>query len=506
MLTGIMPLFDHLRSHSMSNAKRYHIPGHNGGSLYDIPFWRDLGRWDVTETYGMDDLHAPHSVIREAQELAARAFGSDTTHFLVNGTSSGILAAIHGLFDRNDTVLVQRNAHKSVYNGLALLGAQTQYIMPEIMNPGNIPGAVSPQTLAEALEKYPQAKGVILTSPTFYGTAADIRSIAELCKKSRVALIVDEAHGAHYGFHPHLQRKSAIYNGADIVIQSIHKTLPALTMGSMLHVCQSAKTKNINIEKLMYYLSVFQTTSPSYLVMASLDYARHWMSHKGQAALDHAYERKARFIDSLHEMGVCAWDRQWEKDGYGNDPLKLTISLGGTNRTGRLWEQILAEDQIFVELVGTDHVMLVLTFTDEISSDIRRADSNIVHPYDLRLLQCLAKNMKDLEGSYLQQRVNSGALETLPLDALQQDVIPEIAMPLAEAITKAYADASIVPLQQSVGRIAAEFIVPYPPGVPTLCPGERISASLIESLIKARQAGIRFQGAADSSLNTIKVI
>ena len=513
------PLYDYIRHHSECDTVRYHVPGHIGGKLFTDSNWQALGKWDVTETYDMDDLHSPRTIIKDAEQLAAAAFGAKRTYFLVNGTSGGLLAAIHGLFQTGDTVLVQRNAHKSVYNGLMLLGLSVRYIMPEMMNSGNIAGAITADILAKQLQTTANVKGVIITSPTFYGHAADIEQISDICKQYNVILLVDEAHGAHYPFHPILRARSAILQGADVVVNSIHKTLPAFTMGSMLHVSEAALDR-IDTERLDYYVSLFQTTSPSYLIMSSLDYARHWMVHHGEQALQKAFARKQLLSEQLNKLGLTVLDSLWEKHEHATDPLKITLSVRATGMNGNEWEQELAKDQIYIELVSTDHLLLVLGLevqagqighSREIVTEQLAMQSIEITKEDRRLLRSIGRIKALADANSDANNDTSNARQTHSQQAAIQQVQIE---PIGNVQTVfPFSDISQeirkcamrqIPLEVCDGQVVAEFVVPYPPGIPILCPGERVSAEHIAYIKNAKAANIHFQGIADKQIQTLK--
>ena len=511
------PIYDYIKRHSECDTVRYHIPGHLGGEMFSDNNWQAIGKWDVTETYGMDDLHSPRTIIKNAEQLAADAFGAKRTYFLVNGTSGGLLAAIHGLFQTGDTVLVQRNAHKSVYNGLMLMGLSVQYIMPEIMNSGNIAGVVTAEVLAKQLQTIANVKGVILTSPTFYGHAADIKRISDLCRQYNVVLLVDEAHGAHYPFHPTLRTRSAILQGADVVVNSIHKTLPALTMASMLHVSEAAFNR-IDNERLDYYVSLFQTTSPSYLIMSSLDYARYWMVHHGEQDLQKAFARKKQLIEHLNNLGLTVLDDLWEKAGYATDPLKITVSVQATGMNGSDWERELAQDQIYIELVSTDHLLLVLGldaqagqtgYTREIVTEQLATHSIGVAEDDRRLLQSIERikaladannGGSNVKRAHIQRTFTQQAQTQTKLTENVQTVFP------LSNISREMRERSMiqVSLDECEGQVVAEFVIPYPPGIPILCPGERVSSEHIAYIKSVKAANIHFQGLVDKQIQTLK--
>lgn len=486
---SVRPIYDHLVKHKEKTSARYHIPGHIGGSLFADaePFWPEMGAWDGTESYGMDDLHSPEYIIRDAENLLAQAFQGDdygASYIMINGSSSGLLAAINGLFAPDDEVIIQRNAHKSIYNAAMVRGLAVSYIHPDQGNFDEIAGVVSPAKVQAMLAVRPEAKGLVITSPTFYGRHAEIRKIADICQARGVLLIVDEAHGAHFPFHEKLVGHTAIRQGADVVINSIHKTLPALTMGSALHVSKRA-LGIIDLENLNFYRSLFQTTSPSYLVMASIDYARHWAVHKGQEALDRAFVRKERLLESLVKyqgQGLVVLDDKLGVD----DPLKLTLSVQATGLSGKEWERRLAQYHVYVELVGAGHLLLILGMQN---SEDNRVDDQLLRAIDEILVSCPASESCQQTISVWNQELYQSE-QVIPLSQVRQVMHRE--------------EIEHVDLADCLGRVVADFIIPYPPGIPLLAPGERMTADQLAYIQEGKALGLHFHGPADKSLATIR--
>uniref|UniRef100_UPI000A528DA5 aminotransferase class I/II-fold pyridoxal phosphate-dependent enzyme n=1 Tax=Paenibacillus dakarensis TaxID=1527293 RepID=UPI000A528DA5 len=278
------PLVEALLAYRNHAAKSFHVPGHKNGKAYDgieeARILHDVMKIDVTEISGTDDLHHPEGVIREAQELAADCFGAEESFFLVGGSTSGNLAMVLTVCQQpGDILLLQRNVHKSVLNGLMLAGARAVFLEPEIDKDSGLAVTPSVETIKAAIAAYPDARGVLLTSPNYYGMSCDLKPIAELCHAYHIPLLVDEAHGAHFGMHPDLP-EGALSSGADVAVQSTHKMLAAMTMGAMLHV----QGPFINRGLLRQRLAMVQSSSPSYPVMASLDLARRMLHAQGASA------------------------------------------------------------------------------------------------------------------------------------------------------------------------------------------------------------------------------
>ncbi|WP_332603930.1 aminotransferase class I/II-fold pyridoxal phosphate-dependent enzyme, partial [Bacillus sp. S1(2024)] len=313
------PLYKALIQHARRNSHSFHVPGHHNGDVFfddAKSIFDPLLTIDVTELAGLDDLHHPSGVIKEAQELASQLYGSVESFFLVNGTTVGNLAMILSVCEPGDTILVQRNCHKSVFHAVDLSGAEPVYLAPDVDSAMHVPTHVPLGTIKEALEAYPGAKGLVLTNPTYYGHSADLTEIITEAHHYGIPVLVDEAHGAHFilgepfpvsalkmgadivviiteahhygipvlvdeahGAHFILGEPfpvSALKMGADIVVQSAHKTLPAMTMGSYLHLNSSCR---INRDRVAEYLNRLQSSSPSYPIMASLDIARAYVQH-----------------------------------------------------------------------------------------------------------------------------------------------------------------------------------------------------------------------------------
>ncbi|WP_407669834.1 aminotransferase class I/II-fold pyridoxal phosphate-dependent enzyme [Paenibacillus albus] len=490
------PLFDLLVSLYSSYPSSYHVPGHKYGkslSLLEgttdeqmLRAYQAVMQLDVTELSMTDDLHGPSGVIEEAQQLAAATFGADYTFFLIGGSTAGNLAMVLAVCDAGDLIIVQRNAHKSVLNGLKLAGARAVFVMPQRELGSDLDVVPSLEQIEEALERYPEAKAVLLTNPSYYGLSVDLEPYAKLVHRFGKMLLVDEAHGAHYGLHAKFPR-SALQAGADAVVQSTHKTLTALTMGAMLHV----QGPRIDRKAVAEALRMVQSSSPSYPIMASLDIAR--------ALIDHDRER-------LFERGLAAADafRQWvmeESEHYelassllgddnslrvNVDPLRVVLRCRRGKHSGFELLRHLENFGCYAEMADIQYVVLLFGMGAEIA-DVERLKQAFI---------AIAAT-EGTSAAVLRQ-----SSETI---AYQQSV----SEPVLFSRKGAGADSKtieIVELSCAEGMLAAEAVIPYPPGIPLLYEGERITAEAITMIKRLVQHGARCQGATDPTMETITVL
>jgi arginine decarboxylase len=473
MFKHTIPILHSILSHLKNGPAAYHVPGHKLGRGLpgEIGSWLGAaGRLDLTEIPGLDDLHAPEGAILEAQQLAAQAFGAEETYFLINGSTGGNLAMIMTAVRPGEIILVPRNLHKSVLNGLILAQAQPVFYSPEVDERFGIATGVLAETIEKAVAANPAARAVLVVSPTYHGICSDLARIAEIVHGAEMMLLVDEAHGAHFTFHPSLPQ-TAMSAGADMAVQSTHKTLGSLTQSSMLHV-QGSRVDRVRLRKR---LQLVQSTSPSYLLLAALDCARYQMVTEGQELLERALqavEAGAQRLDQLPGL-----TRLTTTGAFKIDPLKWTISVTGRGLSG-----VEAYDQLHqagktLELADPVNVLAVFTYADE----SRHVD---------RLVEALAKLEPGEEGTHARTVL-------IPPE-------PPIAkVPLHEAFER---DAVRVPLQEAVGRCAAETVIPYPPGIPLLLPGEAWTEELVAYVANLRDAGVHFQGAEDGTLQEVYVL
>ncbi|MCG7380627.1 aminotransferase class I/II-fold pyridoxal phosphate-dependent enzyme [Paenibacillus sp. ACRSA] len=493
----------------------------------------EMMRMDVTEISGTDDLHHPEGVILEAQQLAADCYGAEESFFLVGGSTAGNLSLLLTVCDEPESiVLVQRNVHKSVIHGLMLAGAKAVFLEPWVDPTSGLAVMPSVQTVQAAVQVYPEAKGLLVTLPNYYGMGADLTPIARICHEAGMPLLVDEAHGAHYGQHPELPA-SALSCGADGVVQSTHKMLSAFTMGAMLHV----QGTRINRSLLRQRLAMVQSSSPSYPVMASLDLARRLLHVQGAqtftaglaavstfkrglaelprfrllqpAALqqqelsaevepaDQTFRASAAQPEQMH--GQSAAELGHAAAGYtAQDPFKAVIYDGLGILSGYGLQQQLEARGCIPEMSDERYVVLLFSLgsTEEDAQQVLQALQDIsLAPTERRILspEESGEHMRE-EKHYISTWNNFQEKVTY------SEPIPFSLQPIREEHTIE------VPINECAGRYSAEMVIPYPPGIPLIYPGERISPTILARIQLLRDEGAKFHGVTDASLQTMKVM
>ncbi|WP_347177967.1 aminotransferase class I/II-fold pyridoxal phosphate-dependent enzyme [Sporosarcina thermotolerans] len=415
--------------------------------------------YDYTELTGLDDLHEAEGVIQEAESLLSALYGSNRSFFLVNGSTVGNLAMIYAACGKGDTIIVQRNAHKSVFHAIELTGATPVFLSPPWDSHTRTPGVLKPEQVEEALAAHPQAKAVLLTYPTYYGvTGKGVKKIIDLCHACSIPVLVDEAHGAHFIVGEPFPR-SAIRFGADVVVHSAHKTLPAMTMGSFLHI----RSNLISEEKIAYYLQMLQSSSPSYLLMASLDDARAYAAFFKESDKRKFTELRSSFIQELKAIDHL---EIVETD----DPLKLLIRYDG--HSGFALQAAFESEGIYAELADPYQVLLILPLWNRESNP----------------------PLKEWKKKMIAAVTNLGKVDDNHnfLDmAAWPDGISMLAFPPSNL---ADMETEWIPMDNAVGYVAAASLIPYPPGIPLLIKGERITEHHIRALSALIEAGARFQG------------
>ena len=324
-------LYERLKNYGESDHYGFHMPGHKRQT--GIPGMEKLYQIDITEIEGFDDLHHPRGILKEAQERAARVFQAEETHFLINGSTVGILSALAGVTRRGDTVLVARNCHKSVYHAIYMKELKPVYLYPGFDQETGLNTQISPEDVRRALEADPTIRVVVIVSPTYEGIVSDVEKIGEETHARGIPLIVDEAHGAHFGFHPYFPGNSNT-KGADLVVQSLHKTLPSLTQTALLHMNGSY----VDRREVRRYLDMLQTSSPSYVLMASIDDCVCRLEEKGDGLWEPYVERLKWLRGELEKLKALELIRL-----PGQEPSKLVISTRKTSMTGRQLQELLLE-------------------------------------------------------------------------------------------------------------------------------------------------------------------
>ena len=476
------PLFSGLISHSQKNPVQFHIPGHKKGKGIAPEFREFVGdnalSIDLINIGPLDDLHQPKGIIKEAQDLAAEAFHADHTFFSVQGTSGAIMAMIMSVCGPGDKIIVPRNVHKSVMSAIVFSGAIPIFIHPEIDEHLGISHGITTDSLMRALDEYPDAKAVLVINPTYFGISADLKSIVEIAHSYDIPVLVDEAHGVHIHFHDDLPL-SAMQAGADMAATSVHKLGGSMTQSSILNV----KGDRISYKRVQSVLSMLTTTSTSYLLLASLDVARKELATSGRELLDrtiqlaHSIRKRINELDHIY----CVGDEILEKDAaFDYDPTKLIISVKDLGLSGFDVEMWLREKyNIEVEMSDLYNILCLITPGDS------EEEANIL----VSALAALCKE-RDLPATKI----------------ITQVLLPEIPILAVSPRDAFYSETELVPFDDSEGRIIAEFIMVYPPGIPIFIPGEIISEENLVYIKKNRDAGLPVQGPEDFDFRMLRVI
>ncbi len=434
---------------------------------------------DLINIPPVDDLHNPTGIIREAQELAAEAFGADHTLFSVQGTSCAVMAMIMSVCGPGDKILLPRNIHRSALTGLILAGAVPVFMTPDLDGALGIAHGVSPRTVELSLEAHPDAKAVLVINPTYFGVSTDLESIARLAHARRIPVLVDEAHGAHLHFHEMLP-PSAMQAGADLAAASIHKLGGSLTQSSVLHVRGDLVQPN----RVRTVMSMLTSTSTSYLLLASLDVARKQLATSGRRLLDRSLQIAGDLRLAVNAMpGLHSFGPEILEPGtarHGLDPTKLSISTRALGISGAEAEVFL-RSEFGVEVEMSDLYSLLCI----ISIGVRQQE-----------VDRLKAGLDSLVQRYERDASPDQVKLSLP-------VMPDLALSPREAF---FARTEAVPLERAQGRISAESIMVYPPGIPVFLPGEVISSENLDYISACRAAGLPVQGLQDQSLQRVRVV
>lgn len=455
------PVFDALKKLMDENSAFFHMPGHKGKNTL-IDWGKYIPMIDTTEVYGMDNLLEPRGIIKESQELAASIFGAKSTHYSVNGSTGSIYIALSTIAKPGDKVLIQRNCHKAVYNSMILNRLNPVYMYPSYNEEYNVLTGLDPDEIDKILAEDPEIKAVVMTYPNYYGVCSDLEKIVEVVHKHNRVLMVDEAHGTHMTFSDRMP-KSALECGADIVIHSTHKTLPSFTQTSMIHV----GTDRIDIEKLKDRFQLYTTTSPSYLFTVSNEIAVAYMdTEEARARLERNIDKCNETIERLNKIDrvfVFTGDPT-DKSIYAKDNTKILFKIDGM-KGSQIKRELYTKHNVRLEM--TDYYYgLALTSLMNDDEDYERL---------IAAIESLAKSspMEDIE----------------PVSVRIPD--PEIRMPIYEAY---FSKKKQIDLSDSIGKIAAASIIPYPPGIPLVVPGEVITQALYKTIVFLMENDIEIVG------------
>lgn len=500
-------LLERLTEYAGSDAYPFHMPGHKRREIPDgIPGgFPDPYGIDITEIDGFDNLHHAEGILKDAMETVAAIYGADRSWYLVNGSTCGILSAVFAATENGGKILTARNCHKAVYHAICLNRLEAEYLYPEEITEFRINGGIRAEDVRKALEKdamrcagnsgdvrgkITKIQAVLITSPTYEGVVSDIRAIADAAHEYGIPLIVDEAHGAHleYADQCHSFPKSALEYGADIVIQSLHKTLPCFTQTAILHV----KGKLVDQDRISRYLSMFQTSSPSYLFMAGMERCIRYMDGDGRNEMIRYEKRLERFMERMEGLQVLeVLDREIcgkYRTVAGWDPSKIVVS---TMRAEDFHGEELAETlrrkyHLEMEMTAPEYVIAMTSLMDTEEGFER-----------------LGTALLEIDG-VLRRRMESGRKEKAASETpegLESKVShPVRRMLICEAMD---ADTERTAFQDTVGKVSAEFVYLYPPGIPIIAPGEVFTDAIVEKIMAYKAAGLLVQGPADPDADVI---
>lgn len=500
-------LLERLTEYAGSDAYPFHMPGHKRREIPDgIPGgFPDPYGIDITEIDGFDNLHHAEGILKDAMETVAAIYGADRSWYLVNGSTCGILSAVFAATENGGKILTARNCHKAVYHAICLNRLEAEYLYPEEITEFGINGGIRAEDVRKALEKdamrcagnsgdvrgkITKIQAVLITSPTYEGVVSDIRAIADAAHEYGIPLIVDEAHGAHleYADQCHSFPKSALEYGADIVIQSLHKTLPCFTQTAILHV----KGKLVDQDRISRYLSMFQTSSPSYLFMAGMERCIRYMDGDGRNEMIRYEKRLERFMERMEGLQVLeVLDREIcgkYRTVAGWDPSKIVVS---TMRAEDFHGEELAETlrrkyHLEMEMTAPEYVIAMTSLMDTEEGFER-----------------LGTALLEIDGA-LRRRMESGRKEKAASETpegLESKLShPVRRMLICEAMD---ADTERTAFQDTVGKVSAEFVYLYPPGIPIIAPGEVFTDAIVEKIMAYKAAGLLVQGPADPDADVI---
>lgn len=473
------PLFDAVKKYVEDKVIQFHVPGHKQGrglpELAEYIGYRAL-QMDANGMEDLDYINNPTGVIAEAEKLCAEAFGAEYAYFLVNGTTSGVQAMIMSVCSPGDKIIIPRNAHKSVIGGIILSGAVPVYIQPEINTELGIAMGVSAEKVKAAIKEHPDAKAVFVINPTYYGAVSDLKSIVNIAHAYGMAVLVDEAHGAHMYFHDDFPL-TAMEAGADMSAASMHKTAGSMTQSSVLLL----NSKTIMPSTVRQVLNLTYTSSGSYLLMCSLDVARKQLATRGRELLSRTLELARETRHQLNRIeGIYAFGKELKGTPgcFDFDETKLGINIAALGYTGYQMEtKLRREYNIQIELADLYNILAIMSIADR-EEDLKalvKALTKIAH-------KCSRKGLKN---------------------STRIPYHPEMVVSPREAF---YSPKKVIRLEDAAGEIAGENIMAYPPGIPVVCMGERITRDIVEYLKVLKNENCELQGTSDPNVEYIRVL
>ena len=496
-------LINRLAAYARSDMYPFHMPGHKRRTGPEDSFmnacvdsFTNPFAVDITEIEGFDNLHHPEGILKDSMKWAADVYGADQTYYLINGSTGGILAAVCGSVPRGGRILVSRNCHKSVYHGICLNQLKTSYVYPQEIEGLGIQGGITAEDVDRMLNRYMDTQAVLIVCPTYDGIVSDIEAIARIVHRAGLPLIVDEAHGAHFRYDA-MFPVSALDLGADVVIQSVHKTLPSLTQTALLHIKCNRPDGGCyaDRERIDRYIHMVQSSSPSYVLMASIENSIYQMEQTDMAPYGKQLHKLRRRLGQMRHLRLADTGLIGQAGIRDLDLSKIVVSTRGTclypaedgltGFTGAQLDDILRREyHLEMEMCGADYVTAITTVMDSGEGLERLGDA--LTRIDSQLTDA---GYKPDGRSGDQKSVYSMRCDT--------------AMSMGEAMEEKMAS---VGLEDSAGCISGEFVYIYPPGIPIVAPGEWISRPILEVILEYRDKGLPVQGPADQSLRTIRVV
>ena len=496
-------LINRLAAYARSDMYPFHMPGHKRRTGPEESFMNSCTdsftnpfAVDITEIEGFDNLHHPEGILKDSMKWAADVYGADQTYYLINGSTGGILAAVCGSVPRGGRILVSRNCHKSVYHGICLNQLKTSYVYPQEIEGLGIQGGITAEDVDRMLNRYMDTQAVLIVCPTYDGIVSDIEAIARIVHRAGLPLIVDEAHGAHFRYDA-MFPVSALDLGADVVIQSVHKTLPSLTQTALLHIKCNRPDGGCyaDRERIDRYIHMVQSSSPSYVLMASIENSIYQMEQTDTAPYGKQLHRLRRRLGQMRHLRLADTGLIGQAGIRDLDISKIVVSTRGTclypavdgltGFTGAQLDDILRREyHLEMEMCGADYVTAITTVMDSGEGLERLGDA----------LTRIDTQLTDAGYKPDGRRGDQKSVYSMRCDT---------AMSMGEAMEEKMAS---VGLEDSAGCISGEFVYIYPPGIPIVAPGEWISRPILEVILEYRDKGLPVQGPADQSLRTIRVV
>ena len=496
-------LINRLAAYARSDMYPFHMPGHKRRTGPEDSFMNSCVdsftnpfAVDITEIEGFDNLHHPEGILKDSMKWAADVYGSDQTYYLINGSTGGILAAVCGSVSRGGRILVSRNCHKSVYHGICLNQLKTSYVYPQEIEGLGIQGGITAEDVDRMLNRYMDTQAVLIVCPTYDGIVSDIEAIARIVHRAGLPLIVDEAHGAHFRYDA-MFPVSALDLGADVVIQSVHKTLPSLTQTALLHIKCNRPDGGCyaDRERIDRYIHMVQSSSPSYVLMASIENSIYQMEQTDMAPYGKQLHKLRRRLGQMRHLRLADTGLIGQAGIRDLDISKIVVSTrgtclypaedGSTGFTGAHLDDILRREyHLEMEMCGADYVTAITTVMDSGEGLERLGDA----------LTRIDSQLTDAGYKPDGRSGNQKSVYSMRCDT---------AMSMGEAMEENMAS---VGLEDSAGCISGEFVYIYPPGIPIVAPGEWISRPILEVILEYRDKGLPVQGPADQSLRTIRVV